>query len=362
MANRTHGSKEKTPSRRPPARPAGSQVGPEGAAARSRGPGAAPAALSPGELLVLQRAVGNQSVAAILAQRAERVPADSGAVSLEKDAPPAAVALTKKEVAAFFKGQLQADFKGKGIADYFSLGLTVFKKTKLPKGASALGSIEACWQQLAAAIKGLTSDTRKFRQDLVLQLPEGSRPPYLQMRVTLSRRDVTAAEQPTIESNLTDVDTAYAYGGKKGKKLEKSAYKAYQQLYKAAEAAGLMKSVPDLFKIVSDYRSVTEQETLFKNKCDSVAKAHPDWTPAQVEAEARQWVAKPGGSAHHTGRAVDLYMGWSIGSANAKTIQDKKSKLYKDYGKYWDWLKANAPAYGFLPYAAEPWHWEAWLA
>lgn len=67
------------------------------------------------------------------------------------------------------------------------------------------------------------------------------------------------------------------------------------------------------------------------------------------EAEARKWVAKPGFSAHQTGRAVDLYLGVPNGSANVARL--RRTPAYK-------WMVANARRFGFYPYPTEPWHWE----
>ena len=67
------------------------------------------------------------------------------------------------------------------------------------------------------------------------------------------------------------------------------------------------------------------------------------------EKVANRWVAKPGFSAHQSGRAIDFYLGLANGSGNvAKLIQ---TPAYK-------WMKVNANRFGFYPYPAEPWHWE----
>jgi LAS superfamily LD-carboxypeptidase LdcB len=381
MANHMHSSAEKSQAReRSPVRPEGQlDESASSPAALLHDRGATPDALSPAHVLIWQRVVGNRRVRTILARRAPSAAVtgrmgEAGRLTVSRqETPPAGTAppeeapaevpLTKKGMADFFKSQFEADFKGKGLGQYFSLVLASFKKVQTPpKGAEIQTTAQQCWEQLSTAIKGLTTDTRNFRKDLVLQVSDEEKPQYLKMQVALNRPPVTASEQPGIEKTLVEVDTAHAYGSKKGLKLAEKAYKAYQQLYKAAEAAGLMKEIPDLFKIVSDYRSVTEQQGIWKQKCEALAKSHPDWNQAQIEQEARQWVAKPGGSAHHTGYAMDLNMGWSIGSANAKKMHDKKSDLYKKFGKYWEWMKENGPKYGLLPYASEPWHWEAWLA
>lgn len=65
--------------------------------------------------------------------------------------------------------------------------------------------------------------------------------------------------------------------------------------------------------------------------------------------EARRWVAPPGHSAHHSGRAIDLYLGFSLSSKNVQKI--RATSVYK-------WLVQNAVRFGFYPYLQEPWHWE----
>ena len=67
------------------------------------------------------------------------------------------------------------------------------------------------------------------------------------------------------------------------------------------------------------------------------------------EEVARKWVAKPGSSAHQTGRAIDFYLGDSNDSRNVTKL--RKTSAYK-------WLVANAHRFGFYPYKNEPWHWE----
>ena len=68
-----------------------------------------------------------------------------------------------------------------------------------------------------------------------------------------------------------------------------------------------------------------------------------------TEEMARKWVAKPGGSAHHSGQAVDCWLGTPAGSEHVLQQQNTAA---------WLWLVDNAEAFGFYPYSAEPWHWE----
>ncbi len=62
-----------------------------------------------------------------------------------------------------------------------------------------------------------------------------------------------------------------------------------------------------------------------------------------------KWVAKPGSSAHQTGRAIDFYLGMRNSRQNVTRL--RQTQAYK-------WMVANAHRFGFYPYPAEPWHWE----
>jgi hypothetical protein len=104
----------------------------------------------------------------------------------------------------------------------------------------------------------------------------------------------------------------------------------------AAEADGIP---ANLLTITSGYRSVAHQKRL--------------WAAALVKygspQAARKWVAPPGGSPHHTGRAIDLWLGTRNSSTNIAAL--RATLPYK-------WLVCNAARFGFFPYANEPWHWE----
>jgi hypothetical protein len=64
---------------------------------------------------------------------------------------------------------------------------------------------------------------------------------------------------------------------------------------------------------------------------------------------ARKWVAPPGKSPHHTGRAIDFFLGPHNSSRNIAALRAAPAYY---------WLVCNAIKFGFTPYAAEPWHWE----
>jgi len=117
--------------------------------------------------------------------------------------------------------------------------------------------------------------------------------------------------------------------------LDRSAYAAYLRLKAAAEADRIP---PKLLRIVSGYRSVARQQVLWAR-----AKAR------YGQKEAAHWVAPPGGSPHHTGRAIDFTLGTPNDSSNVARLRE--TDAYR-------WLVCNAARFGFTPYAREPWHWE----
>jgi D-alanyl-D-alanine carboxypeptidase len=119
--------------------------------------------------------------------------------------------------------------------------------------------------------------------------------------------------------------------------LHRLAAQALDAMTRAVRAEGI---VAPLLMPVSGYRSAATQAKLWKT---ALAKAGGD------AKEARKWVAPPGGSAHQSGRAVDLYLGYTAGKENVAAMRGTA---------VWQWLERNAARFGFYPYGTEPWHWE----
>jgi hypothetical protein len=119
-------------------------------------------------------------------------------------------------------------------------------------------------------------------------------------------------------------------------RLHHAAYAAYKRLKQAAEAAGV---TPALLTIVSGYRSIATQKMLWERALNRYGSP----------AAARVYVAPPGRSPHHTGRAIDFYLGITNDSANIPSL--RRTPAYR-------WLVCNAGRFGFTPYSVEPWHWE----
>jgi hypothetical protein len=118
--------------------------------------------------------------------------------------------------------------------------------------------------------------------------------------------------------------------------LHRLAYDAYRRMKQAAEADG----VPaQLLTINSGYRSVDHQRALWASALQRY----------QTPEVARRWVAPPGSSPHHSGRAIDLHLGPANASGNVDQLRATP---------VWRWLSCNAGRFGFTPYLREPWHWE----
>jgi len=152
---------------------------------------------------------------------------------------------------------------------------------------------------------------------------------------SVTERRITRVVEPG-PGDVIDVERRYLTDPSSQRQLQRAAYDAYRRMKAAAEADGIPSN---LLTVVSGYRSVRHQEELWR-------KALQRYGSPQ---EARQWVAPPGGSPHHTGRAIDLYLGTRNDSSNVLAL--RATVAYR-------WLVCNAERFGFTPYAREPWHWE----
>jgi LAS superfamily LD-carboxypeptidase LdcB len=104
----------------------------------------------------------------------------------------------------------------------------------------------------------------------------------------------------------------------------------------AAEADGIP---VNLMTVVSGFRSIAHQTRLWKAALEKYGSPEA----------ARVWVAPPGHSAHHTGRAIDFHLGRPVAKEHSRAL--RRTAAYR-------WLVCNASRFGFTPYAVEPWHWE----
>jgi LAS superfamily LD-carboxypeptidase LdcB/peptidoglycan hydrolase-like protein with peptidoglycan-binding domain len=132
-----------------------------------------------------------------------------------------------------------------------------------------------------------------------------------------------------------DLETVKGHRGRRVQ-LHRLAAAAWRALVAAARRDGIR---GPLLLPISGYRSTQRQADLFR----AAVKRYGS------EREARKWVAAPGGSAHHSGRAIDFYLGGSNSSSNVAALRRKPAYL---------WLAKYAREFGFFPYDREPWHWE----
>lgn len=126
-------------------------------------------------------------------------------------------------------------------------------------------------------------------------------------------------------------------------KFDARAIDSLHDMFKAAKQDGITLSV------ISSYRTVARQTTLYKNKINYYLDK--GYGQAEAEAEAATVVAVPGTSEHNLGLAIDI---------NSVEQNFDETKEYR-------WLEKNAAKYGFvLRYPKskeeitgiiyEPWH------
>ena len=127
--------------------------------------------------------------------------------------------------------------------------------------------------------------------------------------------------------------------------LDSRAYSAYNAMVSAAKKDGVS------LWAVSGYRSYSKQNRLYNNRVDRSKRENPSLSQAEAEADAAQYVARPGTSEHQLGLAVDFN---SVETSFADTKAGK-------------WLKEHAAEYGFIlryekekqsitKVTYEPWH------
>lgn len=128
---------------------------------------------------------------------------------------------------------------------------------------------------------------------------------------------------------------------REGRMIRADVWLAYQQMVAAARAElPQLQSDPKALTIFSGYRS-PESDAIrcdTQNNCDGLRRAAC--------------------SAHRTGTAIDLNVGWVEGVAADSTTPE--NRLLQTRTAPYRWLVMNAQRFGFVNYAYEPWHWE-WI-
>ena len=85
------------------------------------------------------------------------------------------------------------------------------------------------------------------------------------------------------------------------------------------------------------YRSFAQSEALFEKQINTQLAEHPGYTREQAEEAAKEWVAPPGTSDHHTGLALDIV------TPAYQMLDDGFAET--DAGK---WMAAHSWEYGFV--------------
>lgn len=158
---------------------------------------------------------------------------------------------------------------------------------------------------------------------------------------------------PAQHPDFTLIDAQYSNTA--GRYLHRETYDAFLRMYKAALAEGIT------LTIVSAARNFEMQKGIWEAKWNGertiedgkdASQAYPD--PKTRALKILEFSSMPGSSRHHWGTDVDLV------NLNNEYFDSGEGK------KTYDWLLANAAAYGFCqPYTAgrpqgyheERWHW-----
>jgi len=138
------------------------------------------------------------------------------------------------------------------------------------------------------------------------------------------------------EASLAQAGPKESYGGK-AIRLTPGALEAYRRMVAEARSAGVLPR-PESLTIFSGFRApdADAQRCARDNNCQGL----------------RRTIC----SAHRTGLAVDVVIDAAPGSrpdssADANRLVMARSSVYR-------WMVVNAPRFGFVNYAYEPWHWE----
>ena len=121
--------------------------------------------------------------------------------------------------------------------------------------------------------------------------------------------------------------------------LRRGAVRAYRRMIRFAHLTQpRLRERPELLQAFSAYRS-------------------PQRDAARCAVEGNcQGVVRAACSAHRTGLAVDLALDTAPGFAVDSSADANRLSMAR--GLAYRWLLANGPAFGFVNYGFEPWHWE----
>jgi LAS superfamily LD-carboxypeptidase LdcB len=197
---------------------------------------------------------------------------------------------------------------------------------RCPPDSSGFAANYARWQQAQRfRVDGVfkPEEFKVLRDELALRRPF----------VQLTARGACPSPPPAAMLASARPDEGYA-----GKivRLRSGALAAYRRMVADARRAGVAPRAP-LLTLVSGFRAPAEEAARCTEvRCDRVARARC--------------------SAHRTGLALDLYLEAAPGFDPTSSAAQNRRHMAQTPA--YRWLVAHAGAYGFLPYAYEPWHWE----
>jgi peptidoglycan hydrolase-like protein with peptidoglycan-binding domain len=261
------------------------------------------------------------------------------------------------------------------------------------------------WSVMRAALGAVRTPTRPTVDSRAPSVPAVGGPCVVSRDGSSVRCGSCEARERRIRASaparLVDVPKELLADTSRRIQLDGEALAAYQRLYEEARASGIPRP---FLKISSGHRDYDRQAGLWRERLlgvfatlgcasgsqsclaaaidatsqalRSLAVPHPRgaWgsrfrqelqrlncslpcDPLQAVEILRKGTAPPGGSPHHTGRAVDVYVGRAPGAASSASTKSEHVDWQRRQPSY-QWLVCNAARFGFYPYNAEPWHWE----
>lgn len=176
---------------------------------------------------------------------------------------------------------------------------------------------------------------------LALALSHGS---FAPAAPNFARSELLGFVNPALHSDFKAIAARYA--SREGLFMRKDAYKAFRQMWRAAQKEEVN------LKIISAFRSNAYQKNIWNRKWKN-----EKGNSVQRVLNIMKYSSMPGISRHHWGTDIDINA-----LTNAYFETDEGKRIYK-------WLNNNAHTYGFFqPYTAfnnfrdtgyheEKWHW-----
>lgn len=118
--------------------------------------------------------------------------------------------------------------------------------------------------------------------------------------------------------------------------------------------------------LIEGYRSLEKQEKSWRERINEMRVKYPEKTDKEIDALAIVFTARPGGSSHYTGGAIDLTIAGTDGkhldmgikyAESGEKSHTKSRKITSEQTKNRKMLVEAMTSVGFVNYPAEWWHW-----